>query len=52
MMEGNEPQSLYFTVAPDAARPRGAVLPSIGALSGTLTEKVGRLTGLGVNLLG
>lgn len=27
--------------------PRWAVLPGIGALSGTLTEEVGRLTGLG-----
>ncbi|MEU9126326.1 VOC family protein [Streptomyces sp. NPDC048506] len=51
MVEGNEPQQLYFT--PSAARsfPGDGPFLSVGALCGTIADEVGRLVSLGAKLL-
>ncbi|WP_158795045.1 VOC family protein [Streptomyces sp. NRRL S-337] len=51
MVEGNEPQALYFTQAAGQSAPNGGPFLSIGALCGTLTDEVERLISLGAVLL-
>ncbi|MEU9497236.1 VOC family protein [Streptomyces sp. NPDC048196] len=51
MVEGNEPQALYFTTASAQSVPSGGPFLSIGALCGTLTDEVERLISLGAVLL-
>ncbi len=51
MVEGNEPQALYFTQAPTLSVPDSGPFLSVGALCGTLTAEVERLTSLGAALV-
>ncbi|MBL1088282.1 MULTISPECIES: VOC family protein [Streptomyces] len=51
MVEGNEPQALYFAPASAPSDPGGGQFLSIGALCGTLADEVERLVSLGAVLL-
>ncbi|MEE4420511.1 VOC family protein [Streptomyces bugieae] len=51
MVEGNEPQVLYFPQAPIQSVPGGGPFLSVGALCGTLADEVERLTSLGAVLV-
>ncbi|MET7622293.1 VOC family protein [Streptomyces sp. NPDC005408] len=51
LVDGNEPQSLYFKAAAHGERPGVAVRLGIGAVCGTLDEEVSRLVTLGAVVL-
>ncbi|MFG2142507.1 VOC family protein [Streptomyces sp. NPDC048650] len=51
MVEGNEPQALYFTQAVAQSVPDGGPFLSVGALCGTLADEVERLVRLGAAFL-
>ncbi|MFE0377343.1 VOC family protein [Streptomyces inhibens] len=51
MVEGNEPQALYFTQTAAQSVPGGGPFLSVGALCGTLADEVERLISLGAVLL-
>ncbi|MEU8625610.1 VOC family protein [Streptomyces sp. NPDC048669] len=47
LVDGNEPQSLYFKPAAHGERPGATMRLGVGAVCGTLEEEVLRLTALG-----
>ncbi|MFE1774217.1 VOC family protein [Streptomyces sp. NPDC059008] len=51
LVEGNEPQALYFTQAASQSASDGGPFLSVGALCGRLAEEVARLVSLGAVLL-
>ena len=51
MVEGNEPQALYFTQAVAQSAPGGGPFLSVGAVCGPLADEVERLVRLGAVLV-
>lgn len=51
LVEGNQPQDLYFQPAPPGAAPGNALALGVGAVCGSLAEEVGRIEALGARTL-
>ncbi|WP_406003335.1 VOC family protein [Streptomyces sp. NBC_00829] len=51
LVEGNQPQDLYFQPAPPGAAPGKALALGVGAVCGSLAEEVGRIEALGARTL-